>query len=311
MTQVLLYMNRMKSAPFNILRISLYTSLLLLSACAFDKMFLFPDKLLPDKTYTIYLRGEEKDSILLKYNNDSSLAEISNAQPYSIENVFFTNKKGIRLNGLFYKPNKVNENFTLLFLHGNAGNVLSHFSIVHHLALQGFQVLLFDYSGFGLSGGKATRKNALRDACAALDYLRSRKDVVNTNVVIYGQSLGGNMAPEVARLNKEKVRAVVIEGAFSSHDDIAAHATGLGFIAHMGVREEYSAINAVKKWHRPLLVIHSREDSIIPFQMGIKIFEKASEPKIFYAIDKPHIAGPVYYADSIAYKIKELLKIMY
>lgn len=301
----------MKSAACNFFRLTPLAFCFLLSACAFDNMFLFPDKLMTEKTYTIYLKGEKKDSVQIKYNSDSSLSVVNPVPPYTLENVFFTDKYGVKLNALFFKPGNVNNNITLLFLHGNAGNVLSHMGIVHHLALQGLQVLLFDYSGFGLSGGKATRKKALSDACTALGYVCSRKDVVNTSVVIYGQSLGGNMAPEVARLNADKVSAVVIEGAFSSHDEIAAHATGLGIIAHIGLREEYSAVKAIKKWHKPLMVIHSREDSIIPFSMGEKIFKKASEPKIFYPIDKPHIAGPVYYADSIAFKIKELLKIKY
>ena len=290
--------------------------LIFFSACNMDKMFLFPEKLNVAKTDSAILNAPKYDTLLFSFSdkNFQPLIRGTDKKPfdlgYNIESVIFENGKGKKLNAWFLKPKKQEDvKATILFLHGNAGNVISHFCIVHPLVLKGYQVLLLDYSGFGFSEGKATRKNVLIDAQAALNYLKTREDTKNLSLVVYGQSLGGNLAPEVARRNQNKVDALVIEGAFSSHDDISAYATNLGIIARIAVRERYSATHAVKKFHKPILIIHSKQDKVIPFFMGENIYIKANEPKFFYAIDKPHINGPIYYADSISYKIQGLLKI--
>jgi len=280
-----------------------------------DKMFLLPEKLDIAKTDSAVLDAPRYDTLLISYTDKSFQPIIKGTDKknydlgYDIESVNIKNKKGKSLNAWYLKPRKQEDiKATILFLHGNAGNVISHFCIVHPLVLKGYQVLLLDYSGFGFSEGEATRKNVLIDAQTALNYLVTREDTKNKSLIVYGQSLGGSAAAALAQRNQDKVNALVVEGSFSSHDDVSAYGTNLGIIARIAVRERYSTTHSVRKFHKPILVIHSKQDRVIPFFMGEKIYQKAHEPKIFYAIEKPHIYGPIYYADSISFKIQELLK---
>ena len=89
------------------------------------------------------------------------------------------------------KPKNVTPTITLLHFHGNAGFLLSQYQAMTPLLKYGFQIFVFDYSGFGFSEGKATRTNVLIDGNSALTYVKSRDDIKNTKLVIYGQSLGG------------------------------------------------------------------------------------------------------------------------
>ena len=195
---------------------------------------------------------------------------------------------------------------TLLHFHGNAGCLLSQYQLMTPLLKYGFQVFTFDYSGFGYSEGKATRKNVLIDGNSALTYLKSRDDIKNTKLVIYGQSLGGHLSAVIAQKRQEEIDGLVIEGAFSSHKDISAEVAG--FLGRMLVLEKYSAYKSIQTYTKPLLVIHSVEDEVIPFKMGQKIYNNANEPKEFYEINECHICGPRFYADSISVKIENMLK---
>lgn len=204
------------------------------------------------------------------------------------------------------KPKNVTPTITLIHFHGNAGFLLSQYQAMTPLLKYGFQIFVFDYSGFGFSEGKATRTNVLIDGNSALTYVKSRDDIKNTKLVIYGQSLGGHLSAVVAQKRQTEIDGLVIEGAFSSHKDIAAKTAGI--FGRMFVSEKYSAYKAIQEFEKPVLVIHSTEDETTPFEMGQKIFNNANEPKEFYEIKGCHICGPDFYADSISLKIQNMLK---
>jgi dienelactone hydrolase len=164
---------------------------------------------------------------------------------------------------------------------------------------------MFDYSGFGFSEGEATRKNALNDALSALDYIKARQEVKDTKLVIYGQSFGGHLSAVVAAQRENEIDGLVIEGAYSSNKDIAAHAVPV--LGRIVVKQGYSAVKSIKDFHKPLLVIHSTEDQEIPFSMGKKIFDNANAPKEFYEVKECHICAPIFYTDEISGKIKNML----
>lgn len=225
---------------------------------------------------------------------------------YTIESVVYKNTNGDTLNGWFLKPKGQPAGITVLHLHGNAGCVVSQYGAISPLLKYGMQVFVFDYSGFGFSGGKATKKNVLVDALSTLDYLKAREDIKNTSLVLYGQSLGGHLSAVVGAKRQSDIDALVIEGAFSSHKDIAAYTVPV--LGRLIVKKDYSAKQSIKEFHKPLLVIHSTEDETIPFKMGRKLFEAANAPKEFYEIKKCHICGPNYYPEEISKKIKNLLE---
>jgi fermentation-respiration switch protein FrsA (DUF1100 family) len=286
-------------------------TLLFLSSCSFNKAFLQPTVIpagtrnltmnFPTDTIYVSLEGDTYEPVFLKQRTDTI------AMSFTIESVIFQSSSGNRLNGWMMKPKNVTPLVTLLHLHGNAGCLLSQHRSLVPLLEYGFQVFIFDYSGFGLSTGRATRENILKDANSALDYLKSREDVKGKKLVIYGQSLGGHLSAVVAAQRQDDIDALVVEGAFSSHRDIAARMAGL--LGRMIVSEPYSAMESIEKFHKSVLVIHSTEDGVIPFFMGKKIYEHANEPKEFYEIKKPHICGPEFYAVSIASKITDMLNV--
>ncbi len=279
-----------------------------ISSCSFNKIFLHPTKL-PSETKTLTF-NTKSDTLQIRYHENFQPVFFKSETDtfrfdYTIESVVFESTSGNKLNGWFLKPNGITPTVTLLHFHGNAGSLLSQFQAISPLIKYGYQVFLFDYSGFGFSEGSATRKNVLKDGNSALTYLKQRPDVAGTKLVLYGQSLGGHLAGVVGAMRENEIDALVIEGAFSSHKDIAAYQAG--FLGKMIVSEQYSAKDSLKNYNKPLLVIHSIEDGTVPFDLGMILFEHANEPKEFYEINKCHICGPKYYTDSISAKIMRMV----
>lgn len=280
-----------------------------LTACSFNKMFLQPTKV-PAGAKKLTMKSAT-DTTLVQFTADTYQPTfIKNGKDtinldFSIESVVFESSNGNKLNGWLLKPKEATPTITLLHFHGNAGFLISQYQAMTPLIKYGFQIFVFDYSGFGFSEGKATRDNVLLDANSALSYVISRPDIKGTKLVIYGQSLGGHLSAVVAEQRQTEIDGLVIEGAFSSHKDIAAKTAGV--FGRILVREKYSAYKFIRTYKKPVLVIHSTEDEVIPFRMGQKIFENANAPKTFYEIKKCHICGPEFYADSISFKIVNML----
>ncbi len=282
----------------------------LLASCSADKMFLQPTKIpisakkatLKSATDTTFINfvGDNHQPIFV--DKDNKTLDIG----YIVESINFKSADGNQLNGWLLKPQNAAADITILHLHGNAGNVLEQYRAIAPLVKYGFQVFVLDYSGFGFSEGKATRKNVLTDALSAVDYLKTRQDVNPTKLVIYGQSLGGHLAAVVAKQREKDIDALVIEGGFSSHKDIAK--TVGGFFGKLIVKEMYSGKESINDYHKPLLVIHSSEDEDVPFFLGKKMFDSANEPKEFFEIKKCHICGPQFYVEEISAKIKKIFK---
>lgn len=221
----------------------------------------------------------------IKYSPDTTLCKY--------EEVNFKSKNDSILNGWFIKPNSGKIIGTVLFFHGNGGNIGYQFQALQKLAGAGFQSLVFDYEGYGNSRGKPSQENVLSDGLAALEYIRGREDVKGTKLILFGQSLGGHLAVVVAAQKQELIHAIIIEGAFTSHDDIAAY-TGKryaspGFFSRLIIPSKYDAIKVIEKIKIPKLIIHSTEDKTCPYFMGKKLFDKAIAPKEFWEIKGRHI----------------------
>ncbi len=286
-------------------KLAILLVLALVSSCALNKLFLVPMPLHDEDSFTRYVEKYE-DTLTLSFQEDRTPAVVNSKGetmelPYTVESVYFDSESGNRIHGWHFYPKSDFNGKVLYFLHGNAGNVVYQYALATPFAEAGYQVYMIDYSGFGFSEGKATRKNVLLDGLSGLKNLRSRMDAEQTELYIYGQSLGGHLAAVVATRDPENVRGLILEGAFSSHKDIAAkHVPVLGRIF---TREMYSAKKSLPEFTQPVLVIHSTEDQTIPYKEGVVLFEAANEPKSMYTIDKPHIRGPIYYLDSISAKI--------
>jgi hypothetical protein len=181
-----------------------------------------------------------------------------------------------------------NERAVLLFCHGNAGNNSHRLDSIRLFNDLNLSVLIFDYRGYGKSGGSPTEKGTYLDAEAALDYLINRKHVRPEKVVVFGRSLGGAVAAEVAF--RHKVGALIIESGFTSVPEI-----GSKYYPFLPVkllsRYSYATVDKVSKINAPKLFIHSPQDEIIPFRFGKALYESATPPKEFLEISGDHNNG--------------------
>lgn len=222
---------------------------------------------------------------------------------YDLESFDFDGSNG-KLNGWHLIP-RSNPIITIIHFHGNAGFLLSQLKAIDPLVEQGFEVYMFDYSGFGFSEGEAARENVRNDALLFVDYVNNQTANSNIKKVIYGQSLGGHLAAAIAYEVQDVIDGVVIEGGFSSHSDIAGNRVPV--LGNIFIREMYSGKRGIKKLNKSVLIVHSSEDKTIPIRQGKRLFKRANSPKEFYEIDKCHICGPNYYGQEIADKIIEML----
>lgn len=182
---------------------------------------------------------------------------------------------------------------TVLHLHGNAGNMTGHFQHVAWLPAAGWNVLCFDYRGYGGSQGHVSREGTVRDAHAALDYLLGRRDVDAGRIVAFGQSLGGAIGIVLAA-ERSEIRGLATDGAFDSYRRVAGwhirHNPLLLCIAWWVPRllmgngcDPIACVGRIAP--RPLLIIHGTADGVVPANMARSLYAAAGEPKGLWLVE--------------------------
>lgn len=202
------------------------------------------------------------------------------------KNIELTTEDGINLHS-WYIPAEENAP-VILFFHGNAGNVSHRLDSIRLFNQLGYAVFIFDYRGFGKSSGKPSEKGTYLDAQAALQYLTQQRQLPLEKIVYFGRSLGAAVASYLAVTHPPK--ALVLESTFTSAPDMAAKLFPI-FPMRWLTRFSYSNIKHIKNIHCPVLIVHSPDDEIIPYDMGKKLFEAANEPKVFLQIHGGHNEG--------------------
>jgi len=194
----------------------------------------------------------------------------------AFDQVTFKSADGVKLSG-WYIPGKSSD-FTVLFCHGNGGNMMHCLDIINFLHNFGLNCFIFDYRGYGGSEGKASKEGTYLDAKAAYKWLTEEKKISADNIIVSGWSLGASIAAHLAE--KVKVGGLVVESAFTSYIEM-----GRKYYPYLPVRWfarfNYSTIDYIKDVHCPVMIIHSRDDEIIPFEFGLQLYEAANEPKEF------------------------------
>ena len=213
---------------------------------------------------------------------DASPADIGLAY----ETVRLTAGDGTRLHAWFVPATTARG--TLLFSHGNAGNIahrLDSIALFHSL---GLNVLIFDYRGYGESEGKPSEKGTYLDVQAAWGYLLEERMISPQEIIIFGRSLGAAIAADLASRNPSA--GVILESAFTSVPDMAASLYPWLPVRLLS-RYRYNNLDKVERITSPLLVVHSREDEIIPYVHGEQLFAHANEPKRFLELRGGHNGG--------------------
>lgn len=179
---------------------------------------------------------------------------------------------------------------SLLFFHGNAGNISHRLDSIGIFNDLGLSVLIVDYRGYGRSGGSPSEEGTYRDAEAAWRFLVEDLGEAPGRIVVFGRSLGAAVAAHLARSAVPVPAALIVESAFTSAPDMAQQAYPF-LPARWLTRFDYGTRDQVANVQCPVLVIHSEEDEIIPFSHGRSVYESAPEPKRFLAISGGHNTG--------------------
>jgi len=245
-------------ATFNIFR----RTIILLLCCSCTSLFFYP----------------EKEHLI-------SPSEIG----IKFQDIYFKTQSA-KLHAWFLKAEGESKG-TILFLHGNAGNISSHLPASYWLPKHGYNVLMPDYRGYGKSSGNASVKGIHKDMQIYLDYL----DKMQKRYGVFGQSLGGSIAIQAVaeHEDKSKIAFIISDSAFSSYRTIVKEkikpffllkpfAKPLSYIT----KNNYSAEKHIEKISPiPLLVTHGTEDEVVDFSHAETLFKKAKQPKTFLEIN--------------------------
>jgi len=188
---------------------------------------------------------------------------------------------------------------TLVISHGNAGNISHRYLLLRSLQRHGFNALMYDYRGYGRSEGTPNENGIYKDGLAAYDYAVTLPEAKPGRVILWGTSLGGAVAIDVA--TQRQVAALILESTFTSAADVACVVypfLPVQFFMHT----KLNSIEKITTLTIPILVIHGAHDSIVPIGLGRKLYNAANEPKDFYEIlnadhnDTFFIGGDEYFA---------------
>lgn len=210
-------------------------------------------------------------------------ADVNHVAGIPKESVHFASSNKNKLEAWYFPVE--NSRGTVIISHGNAGNISHRVPLIGVLLHQRFSVLAYDYQGYGNSEGEPSIDNICEDGLAAYDYLNTTRAIAPEKIVVYGESLGGGVASHIA--THRKVGAIILQSTFSSLPHIAKKKMMLMrlYPPFLYPKNKLDSAAMLSEQHAPLLIVHGKVDSIIPYSESEVIFEKASEPKQLVGID--------------------------
>lgn len=180
---------------------------------------------------------------------------------------------------------------TVLFFHGNAGNISHRINYLTMFSRLGYNTLLFDYRGYGQSSGTPSESGTYLDAQAAWQHLTETQMIAPEQIVLFGESLGGAIASWLAA--REKPGLLALASAFTSVPDLATQIYPFLPVRWIS-RFEYNTLESLHSVTCPVFIAHSPQDEIVPFQHGQRLFQAASEPKYFLTLEGGHNNGFIF-----------------
>lgn len=180
---------------------------------------------------------------------------------------------------VWYKAAKPHQP-TILFLHGNAGHIGYRMPLIRQFIQAGLGILLLEYRGYGGNPGSPSEQGLYQDGRAAMHFLLNQ-GIQTHQIVLYGESLGTGVATKLA--SEYLVRCVVLQSPLTSMTSLTRfHYPWL----ILKPWDKFESLSRMNKIHAPLLVIHGKLDTIVPFTQGLEIYKQANQPKSLITFDK-------------------------
>lgn len=192
------------------------------------------------------------------------------------EDVTFESAGGTRLHG-WYVP-APGARYTLLYCHGNAGNISHRVESIRAFVDRGLSVFIFDYAGYGRSAGRPSERATYADALGAWDWLTRTAGVERDTVVLYGRSLGTAVAIELA--TEVDTRGLILVSPFTSAVELGAR-TFWWLPVRFLSRFRYNSMGKIAAVKEPKLFVHSLDDEVVPYGMGKRLYNRATRPKMW------------------------------
>jgi hypothetical protein len=226
----------------------------------------------------------------LLYHPSREIEQTPDQLGLKYEDITLTTSDGVHINGWFVPGKNLAEGdhvtrLTVLFFHGNAGNISDRLEKIGVFRDLGVDTFIIDYRGYGRSEGRPNEQGTYHDAQAAYEYLTQQRKLAPRSIVAYGESLGSAIAADLA--SKVPVGGLVLEEGFTSTGDVGQGMFPFLPVRHL-VRNKYDTISKLPRIHVPLLIFHSREDTLINFRHGQRLFAAANEPKQFVELYGGH-----------------------
>lgn len=219
---------------------------------------------------------------------------------FAHEEVNFRAEDGVNLHGWWLPV--AGATHTVLFLHGNAGNVSYWIDVATVFREVGWNTLLIDYRGYGRSEGEPTEFGTYMDARGALMHLTVERLIPSSSIIVIGRSLGGGVATWLC--DHHPCAALVLESTFTSIADVVRTSfpiPGIGRFVRLG----YESLSRMSRLKVPLLVVHGRQDELIPFEQGRGLYEAAAGPKRFVELRGGHNDATVIDRDTYVRALRE------
>lgn len=231
-------------------------------------------------------------SNLLYYPNQNRLYYDPGSVGFSPTDVYFTDVAQRKLHGWWFPSKPMPAKGTVVFFHGNAENLTSHFMHLAWISAEGYNFFIFDYPGYGLSEGKPTPQSCVEAGHAAIDWVTSHDDQ-NLPIIIYGQSMGSIIALRtvIDKRTDMNLKLVVADSAFDSFQQIARHKLSqhwftwpLQPLSYLLLSDHWAPTHLDTIAPVPVLLIHGQQDKVVEPQFGEAIFSKLAEPKTIWRI---------------------------
>lgn len=254
-------------------------------------------------TYVIFLAGiyflQEKiiflptKDVYLEIDKDKLNAEEFNLEINNQTNIhgyFFTTKGATK---------------TILFFHGNGGNLTNNFGRVAIAKKMGYNIAVFDYRGYGQSSGKISKEeDVYQDAEKVYEYLITEKKIPRNSIIFWGQSLGGAIATEMTV--RHDVNKLILESTFTSLDNVTPNFLRYGIPSFIK-KYKFNNLEKIAGIYSPILIIHSPEDEIINFSNGQTLFDATGKSREFLEIKGSPNSGFLENFEKYEEKIKDFL----